>query len=68
MQLRDGHLFHHITTYTFNVDVKTHLSSQKRGCSIIKEVQAMKTYNLTRHLTTILTVFAAIFLLASSSI
>jgi hypothetical protein len=58
--------FGHVVRYT--VDVKTHLSSQKRGCSIIKEVQAMKTYNLTRHLTTILTVFAAIFLLASSSI
>jgi hypothetical protein len=30
MQLRDGHLFHHITTYTFN---ETHLSQQRRGCS-----------------------------------
>ena len=36
--------------------------------AVKKEVHEMKTYNLTRHLTTIITVFAAIFFLASCSI
>ena len=56
----------HIVLYT--VDVKTHLSKQKERMQYNKEVKAMKTYNLTRHLTTIITVFAAIFFLAGCSI
>ena len=56
----------HIVLYT--VDVKTHLIKQKERMQYNKEVQAMKTYNLMRHLTTIITVFAAIFFLAGCSI
>ena len=56
----------HIVRYT--VYVKTHLSPQKERMQYRMEVHEMKTYNITRHLTTILTVFAAIFLLASCSI
>ena len=52
----------------YTVDVKTHLSKQKERMQYNKEVQAMKTYNLMRHLTTIITVFAAIFFLAGCSI
>ena len=55
-------------SFSLNVDVKTHLSKQKERMQYKKEVHVMKTYNLTRHLTTILTVFAAIFLLASCNI
>lgn len=56
----------HIVLYT--VDVKTHLIKQKERMQYNKEVQAMKTYNLMRHLTTIITVFAAIFFLAGCNI
>ena len=56
----------HMMLYT--VDVKTHLSKQKERMQYNKEVQAMKTYNLMRHLTTIITVFAAIFFLAGCNI
>ena len=52
----------------YTIDVKTHLSPQKERMQYRMEVHEMKTYNITRHLTTILTVFAAIFLLASCSI
>ena len=44
------------------------LNAAKERMQYKKEVHVMKTYNLTRHLTTILTVFAAIFLLASCNI
>ncbi len=52
----------------YNVDVETHLSKQKERMQYNKEVKAMKTYNLMRHLTTIITVFAAIFFLAGCNI
>ena len=55
-------------SFSLNVDVETHLSKQKERMQYNKEVQAMKTYNLMRHLTTIITVFAAIFLLAGCNI
>lgn len=55
-------------SFSLNVDVKTHLSKQKERMQYNKEVKTMKTYNLTRHLTTIITVFAAIFFLAGCSI
>jgi len=55
--------FGHIGVYT--IDVETHFNKQKKRMQYNKEVHAMKTYNLTRHLTTIVTVFAAIFFLAS---
>ena len=44
------------------------LKPNKDGMQYNKEGQAMKTYNLTRHVATIMAVFAAIFLLAGCAI
>ena len=44
------------------------LEHAKQGMQYSKEVNLMKTYSFARHLTTIMTVFAAIFLFASCAI